>query len=153
KPGEWSIAEDTAMSEWKGRTAIVTGASYGIGEAFARRLAADGANVIVTARSRDRLETLAHELGSRDGAEITVVEADLAQPSAPEEIFRATEGIGRQVDLLINNAGFGAAGDFVKIPLERQLEMIQVNVTALVEMTHIFLKPMIQRRRGAIVQV
>src|SRR5215471_18175571 len=141
------------MSEWKGKTALVTGASYGIGEAFARRLAADGANVIVTARSRDRLDVLATELRSRGGVEVEVIEADLASHAAPEEIFRATEGRGRQVDLLINNAGFGAVGNFVEIALERQIEMIQVNVTALVALSHLFLQPMIRRRSGAIIQV
>lgn len=141
------------MSEWRGRTALVTGASYGIGEAFARRLAADGANVIITARSRDRLDVLANELRSRHGVVVTVIEADLARPSAPEEIFRETERRGLSVYLLINNAGFGAAGDFADIPLARQLEMIQVNVTALVALTHLFLQPMIERRAGAIIQV
>lgn len=141
------------MSEWRGKTALITGASYGIGEAFARRLAADGANVIVTARSRDRLDALANELRSRHVVNVTVIGADLANASAPEEIFRATEGSGAQIDLLVNNAGFGAVGDFADIPLERQLEMIQVNVTALVALSHLFLQPMIRRRKGAIIQV
>jgi hypothetical protein len=141
------------MSEWKGKTALVTGASYGIGEAFARRLAADGANVIITARSSDRLDALADELRSRCGATITIIEADLARPSAPEEIFNETERLGMQVDLLVNNAGFGAVGDFADIPLARQLEMIQVNVTALVALSYLYLQPMIKRREGAIIQV
>src|SRR5262245_10876407 len=148
-----SFSEEATMSEWIGKTALVTGASYGIGESFARRLAADGANVIVTARSRDRLDALANGLRSRYGVEITVIEADLAGASATEEIFNATEGRGRRVDLLVNNAGFGAVGDFAEIPLKRQLEMIQVNVTALVELSHLFLRPMIKRRAGAIIQV
>src|SRR5689334_2403192 len=109
------------MSEWKGKTVLVTGASYGIGEAFARRLAADGAKVIVTARSRDRLDAMANDLRRQHGVEVEVIEADLATPSAPEEIYRATEGHGRQVDLLINNAGFGAVGNFADIALERQI--------------------------------
>jgi len=141
------------MSEWKGKTALITGASYGIGEAFARRLAADGANVIVTARSRDRLEVLANELRSRHDVDARVIEADLANPSAPEEVFRATEGAGVQIDLLVNNAGFGAVGDFADISLDLQIEMIQVNVTALVALSHLFLQPMIRRREGAIIQV
>jgi short-subunit dehydrogenase len=141
------------MSEWKGKTALVTGASYGIGEAFVRRLAAAGANLIVTARSLDRLNALANEIRARHGVNVMVVEADLARPSAPEEIFRATETGGLQVDLLVNNAGFGAAGDFVDVPLARQLEMIQVNVGALVALSHLYLQPMIKRRQGAIIQV
>ncbi len=141
------------MSEWRGKTALITGASYGIGEAFARRLAAEGAHVIITARSRDRLEALANELRSQPGVNVTVIAADLAQPSAPAEIFQATEGRGVAVDLLINNAGFGAVGDFADLPLDRQLEMIQVNVTALVALTHLFLQPMSERRAGAIIQL
>ncbi|MGH9834741.1 MAG: SDR family NAD(P)-dependent oxidoreductase, partial [Blastocatellia bacterium] len=141
------------MSEWKSKTALVTGATYGIGEAFARRLASDGANVIITARSRDRLDALANELRSHHGANVTVIEADLSRPSAPEEIFRATEGSGVQIDLLVNNAGFGAVGDFADLPLARQLEMIQVNVTALVALSHLFLQAMAGRRAGAFIQV
>ncbi len=141
------------MSEWRSRTALVTGASYGIGEVFARRLAADGANVIVTARSSDRLDALARELRSNHGIQVTVIEGDLANPAAPEEIFRATEASGQQVDLLVNNAGFGAAGDFVDVPLRKQIEMIQVNVTALIALTHLYLQPMIRRREGAIIQL
>ena len=141
------------MSEWKGKTALVTGASYGIGESFARRLAADGANVIVIARSRDRLDALANGLRSRYGVEITVIEADLASATAPGEIYEATEGRGRKIDLFINNAGFGAVGDFASIPLDLQLEMIQVNVSSLVTLSHLFLQPMIKRRAGAIIQV
>ncbi len=140
------------MSEWKGKTALVTGASYGIGEAFARRLADDGANVIITARSGVRLTAMANELRSR-GVEISVIEADLSRGSAPLEIFNETEGRGQRIDLLINNAGFGAVGDFARLPLDRQLEMIQVNVTALVEISHLFLQPMIKRRSGAIIQL
>lgn len=139
------------MSEWNGKTALVTGASYGIGEAFAHRLAAAGANLILTARSLDRLNALASEIRARYGVNVTVIEADLGRPSAPEEIFRETETRGLQVDLLVNNAGFGAVGDFADAPLARQLEMIQVNVSALVALSHLYLQPMIERREGAII--
>jgi hypothetical protein len=141
------------MSEWKGQTALVTGASYGIGEAFARRLAADGAQLILTARSRDRLDALARNLQQRHGAQVSVIAADLAQPEAPAEVFRETERLGLRVDLLINNAGFGAVGEFFRLPLARQLEMIEVNVTALVALSHLYLQPMIERRAGAIIEV
>jgi len=141
------------MSEWKGQTALITGASYGIGEAFAQRLAADGANLIITARSGDRLEALARDLRERHRVSVTVIEADLARPSAPEELFHETERLNLQVDLLINNAGFGAVGEFSRLPLARQLEMIQVNVTALATLSHLYLQPMLKRRSGAIIQV
>lgn len=141
------------MSEWKGKTALITGASYGIGEAFARRLAGDGANLILTARSVDRLSALAEKLRADHGVKVEVIAADLAQSSAPEEIFHETNRRGLSVDLLINNAGFGAAADFVDLPLARQLEMIQVNVTALVALTHLYLPAMVERRAGAIIQL
>lgn len=141
------------MSEWRGQTALVTGASYGIGEAFARRLAADGAGLVITARSRDRLEALARELRERHGAQVTVIESDLARPDAPEDLFRETERQGLQIGLLVNNAGFGAVGEFARLPLPRQVEMIQVNVTALVALSHLYLQPMIKRRAGGIIQV
>lgn len=141
------------MSEWKNKTALITGASYGIGEAFARRLAADGANVILAARSVERLEALAEELRSQFHVAVSVIGTDLAQAADWQKLFEETEGIGQQVDLLINNAGFGAVGDFADLPLDRQLEMIQVNVTALVALTHLFLQPMLKRRDGAIIQL
>jgi short-subunit dehydrogenase len=146
-------SEGKLMSEWRGKTALVTGASYGIGESFAQKLASAGTNLILTARSHDRLHALADELRGRYGINVTVIEADLAKPSAPEEIFRETENKGLQVDLLINNAGFGAVGDFTDLPLARQLEMIQVNVQALVALSYLYLQPMIKRRKGAIIQV
>ncbi|HWQ36411.1 MAG TPA: SDR family oxidoreductase [Blastocatellia bacterium] len=141
------------MSEWKNKTALITGASYGIGESFARRLAAEGANVIITARSRERLEALAAELRERHRVAVTVIEADLARPEAAVEIFRATEAAGLQVDLLVNNAGFGIVGDFATQPREKLTEMIQVNVTALVELAHLYLQPMLERRAGAIINL
>jgi hypothetical protein len=141
------------MSEWKNKTALVTGASYGIGESFARRLAADGANLIITARSRDRLESLAAELRDRHRVRVTVIEADLARPDTAVEIFNFTQSARLQVDLLVNNAGFGLVGDFARQPREKLVEMIQVNVTALVELAHLYLQPMLERQSGAIINL
>jgi len=141
------------MPEWKNKTALITGASYGIGEAFARRLAAEGANLVLTARSADRLEALAAELRLRFSVAVTVIKNDLADPSAPQNLFEAVKANNQKIDLLINNAGFGAVGDFADVPLDRQLEMIQVNVSALVALTHLFLPPMLDRRSGAIIQL
>lgn len=141
------------MSEWKNKTELITGASYGIGEAFARRLAADGANVILAARSIERLEALAEELRSQFKVTVTAIASDLAQAADWQKLFDQTEGRGQRVDLLINNAGFGAVGDFADLPLDRQLEMIQVNVSAMVALTHLFLQPMLRRREGAIIQL
>jgi hypothetical protein len=144
---------DLYMSEWKHKTALITGASYGIGEAFAKRLAADGAHLILTARSLDRLETLAAQLRAQHGVAVNVICADLASTTGAREIFEEVERANLSVDLLINNAGFGALGAFAELSLPRQLEMIQVNITALVELTHLFLQPMQARRNGAILNV
>jgi len=141
------------MDTWRGKWALVTGASAGIGGELARILAAGGTNLVLTARRKDRMEQLATELASRHGIRAEVFVADLAQSSAPEEIFAFTEGKGIAVDLLINNAGFGAYGEFCEIPLGRQLEMTQVNVSAVVHLTHLYLPQMIARRRGDVLIV
>ncbi len=142
-----------SKSEWTGKTALITGSSFGIGEAFARELASTGTNLILTARSRDRLEDLAEELRKLHRINVGVVVADLAQPGAASRIFVESKHLSNGVDLLINNAGFGLVGDFVDQPLARQIEMIQVNVLALVELSHLFLAEMIERRSGAIINV
>lgn len=142
-----------AKSEWQGKTALITGASYGIGEAFAYELASAGAHLILTARSADRLEALSAALRERHRINVSIIVADLAGAGAPEAILRETEKAGADVDLLINNAGFGLVGDFADADLARQLEMIQVNVNALVTMSHLFLKKMVKRRSGAILNV
>ena len=141
------------MDRWRGKWALVTGASAGIGAELARQLAASGANLILSARRRDRLEHLATELARKHDVKVEVCIADLAKPSAPNEIFSFTEMKRLTVDLLINNAGFGAYGEFHKIPLARQLEMVQVNITAAVHLTHLYLPQMIARRSGDILIV
>jgi uncharacterized protein len=140
-------------SEWKDKTVLITGASYGIGEAFAEELAAAGANLVLTARSVDRLEHLAQKLASQHSVKVSIVAADLSNSDGPEKVFQATEGAGTKVDLLINNAGFGQVGDFADADLNRQLEMIRVNVDALVVLCHTFLQPMLKRKSGAILNV
>jgi uncharacterized protein len=141
------------MQIWQGKTALITGASYGIGTAFARRLAAVGTHLILTARSTDRLEVLAAELRNQFNIRVTIIAADLNEASAPQFIFDETQRQNLTVDLLINNAGFGAVGDFAFQPLAKQLEMIQVNVSALVALTHLYLPGMFARRNGYILNV
>jgi len=140
-------------SEWNGRWALVTGASAGIGKAFARELSSLGTHLILTARRGDRLQELAAELRSKHKIDTKIVEADLAEPSAPKEIFRFTKELGIAVDLLINNAGFGQYGEFPSVDPRRLLDMVQVNCTAVVHLTRLFLPDMMARRRGDVLIV
>jgi short-subunit dehydrogenase len=141
------------QGKWAGKWALITGASAGIGMAMARELAAGGTNLVLTARRRDRLVGLAGELSARHGIRTLVCVADLAQPLGPQEIFSFTEDKGIAVDLLVNNAGFGAYGEFQNIRLDRLIEMTHVNVTAVVHMTHLYLPGMMARRGGDILIV
>jgi len=136
-----------------GRVAIITGASAGIGVALARELAAGGTNLVLTARRRDRLAGLAGELSTKHDVRTLVCVADLAQPLGPQQIFSFTEEKNITIDLLVNNAGFGAYGEFHKTRLDRLIEMTQVNVTAVVHLTHLFLPGMIARGSGDILIV
>jgi len=100
------------MEQWRGKWALVTGASAGIGAELARQLAARGANLVLTARRTDRLSKLAKELTERHQIRTEIVAADLAKPQAPGELFRFTQEKGVPIEVLINNAGFGAYGEF-----------------------------------------
>jgi len=138
------------MDNWRGKWALITGASAGIGRAFAFELAAGGANLILVARRGDRLTELADELRAKYKIQAEVCVADLAQHNGPAEVFDFTSRKGFEVELLINNAGFGVYGEFAKADLSRELEMIQVNIAAVVHLTHLYLPPMITRRHGDI---
>jgi uncharacterized protein len=133
---------------WQGKWAVVTGASAGIGEAIAVELAEAGVNLVLTARRRERLDLLAERLRTQHGIQTQVIVADLTLPQAPQQIFDATEGAGLQVDVLINNAGFGEYGEFLHSNLEMQVSMVQVNCAAVVHLTRLFLPAMVERRRG-----
>lgn len=132
---------------------LITGASSGIGEAFARKLAARGQNLLLVARSADKLMTLCNELGRSGGARAEFVSLDLSQPEAPARLFEETEKRGMEVDFLINNAGFGSMGEFANLDLARELNMIDLNVRSLVELTHRFIAPMRERKSGTIINV
>ena len=134
-------------------TALITGASSGIGEAFARKLAAQGRNVLLVARSEDKLITLCNELGRLSSVRAQYVALDLSLPDSPARLFEETQKRGLIIDLLINNAGFGAFGDFTTIDLARQLNMIDLNIKAVVDLTYRFLAPMRERKQGAIINV
>jgi uncharacterized protein len=141
------------MSRWQGRWALVTGASAGIGWALAEQLAARGAKLVITARRRERLDELARKLVSSHNATVEVVTADLSRPGGAGQLFAWTEGKGIALDLLVNNAGFGVYGEFREAALDRCLEMAQVNVAAVIELTHRYLTGMVERRSGDILIV
>jgi short-subunit dehydrogenase len=132
---------------------LITGASSGIGEAFARRLAARGENLLLVARSEDKLAAICNELGRAHNIAAQYVALDLSAADAPGQLFEETERRGLSVETLINNAGFGSMGEFASLDPERELKMIDLNVRALVALTHLYLVPMRQRGRGAIINV
>lgn len=134
-------------------TAVVTGASSGIGLELARLLAADGHHVTLVARDRARLERLAAELRERHGGGADVIVADLAEPGARQAICRQIEAGGRDVAVLVNNAGIGSCGPFAAADLAHELAIVQVDVTTLVELTGLVLPGMVRRRTGRILNV
>ncbi len=134
-------------------TVLVTGASSGIGRALAKCFAADGCRLILLARKRQPLQALAEDLRQAHRTQSEILTADLADLHTPARIFQHLETNGTKVDVLVNNAGFGAYGPFSDLPLERQLAMVQVNLTALTHLTGLFLPGMIERRRGGVLNV
>ncbi len=137
-------------AEWRGKWALVTGASAGIGVALATELAAGGTNLVLTARRKERLDELAGSLESKYKIKTQVFVADLTEASAPEKIFEFVGQQKIQIDLLINNAGFGAYGELHTVEVKRLLDMVQVNCGAVVHLTRLFLPEMVARRRGDI---
>jgi uncharacterized protein len=134
-------------------SALVTGASSGIGKAFAQLLAADGVNLILTARRLQRLEELKQELQERHGVEVMVIGEDLADSSAPRRLIEQISGAGKEVGVLVNNAGYGLPGNYVNTKWEDQAALVQVMVTSLCELTHRLLPGMVKRRYGRIINV
>ncbi len=135
------------------RYALVTGASSGIGEGFARVLAERRRNLVLVARSKEKLEALASEFRTRHGILAQAIDFDLSLPDAAAGLYQRLGARGLKIDLLVNNAGFGARGKFWELPAERQASMIRLNVNALVELTYLVLPDMIKERRGSIINV
>src|SRR5215204_577155 len=134
-------------------TTLITGASSGIGAAFARKLSARGRNVLLVARSEDKLIALCNELGRLTSIRAQYLALDLQEPDAAEQLLAETQNRGLEIEMLINNAGFGSMGDFTKLDVHRELAMIQLNIRALVDLTHRFILPMRERRTGTIINV
>ena len=134
-------------------TALITGASSGIGAEFARLHARKGGDVILTARREAELNALKSELEAEHGVATHVFALDLGTPGGADELYEMVTAAGLSVDILINNAGFGGHGAHIDRPLEREMAMIDLNVKALVTLTHRFGREMAERGRGRILNV
>lgn len=141
------------MSSRERQTALVTGASSGIGWELARLFARDGCDLVFVARRREKLEQLGQDLAREFGATTTVLAEDLSDPQAPPRIAGELARRALAVDVLVNNAGFGVYGFFAKTSIEQELAMIQVNITAVTHLTKLLLPGMLERRRGRILNV
>lgn len=138
------------INKWKGKWALVTGASAGIGVALAEELAAGGTHLVLTARRLDRLQEVAENLRKKHGVQTQVFAADLAEREAPRHIYDFCKEKGLHIDLLINNAGFGQHGELPQVETQRLIDMVEVNCTAVVHLTRLFLPDMVARRSGDI---
>ncbi len=135
------------------KVTLITGASSGIGEAFARRLAAEKHNLVLVARSEGRLAAICDELANEHKIKADYIALDLNEYLADEALFNETQRNGLEVDWLINNAGFGSMGDFSKLSREKEMDMIGLNIMSLVAITHRYLKGMRERQSGTIINV
>jgi hypothetical protein len=133
--------------------ALITGASGGIGLELARIFARESHDLALVARSHDKLKAIAEDLQQTYGVQVKYYAKDLSISSTPEEIFDVLQSEGGNIDVLVNNAGFGWRGEFAKMELSDALEMIQVNITTLTHLTRLFLPGMIERKRGKILNV
>ncbi|WCL49926.1 SDR family NAD(P)-dependent oxidoreductase [Leptospira sp. GIMC2001] len=134
-------------------TVLITGASTGIGYELAMVFARNGNNLVITARDKKRLDQIAKDISTTHGVGVKVIAKDLSKPTSPSEIYRSLKKDKIKVSILVNNAGFATNGHFADLPLEKELSEIQVNVTSLVELTHLFLQDMKEAGRGKILNV
>ena len=135
------------------KTALITGGSTGIGFELAKCFAAHGHDLILVARNRDTLEAAAGKIEGKYGVKVTTLVFDLSDTDSPQKLFDLVTGEAIQVDFLINNAGFGLGGEFADTNIEKELDMIQVNVAAVVHLTKLFLPAMIRRKEGRIMNL
>lgn len=142
-----------SLSSFTGKRALITGASSGIGVEFADLLAAQKVNLMLVARRREPMEQLAAELRRKYGVDVIVEAIDLASPGAAARLKSGLDERSISIDILVNNAGYGLQGDFLDTPIERTADMIQLNITALTELSHLFGRDMAQRGSGHILLV
>lgn len=141
------------MQSFQGKTALITGASSGIGESFARQLAEQGADLVLVARRESRLQALAHELGRKHGIKTTVIAHDLSEPGAAQALYEKTQALHLPIDVLLNNAGLAKHSPFLDVSLESHTSMMRVNIDALTELTYLYGKDMVARKQGNILLV
>jgi short-subunit dehydrogenase len=135
------------------QTVLITGASAGLGYEFAHLFARDHYNLVLVARSGPKLAELAEQLRQQHGIQVKTIPLDLGLPQASQTLFEETQRAGIHVDILVNNAGYGISGNFADIPLEESYGQIQLNIMALTLLTRLYLRPMIERRAGKIMNV
>lgn len=141
------------MSFYQGQTALITGASGGLGAAFAQELAARGMNTILVARSTDKLQALASELTAKYRQRNDVIALDLVPSGAASSLAQKVADLGLQVDLLVNNAGFATYGNFETTEPQRDRDQILLNIATLVDLCHIFIPQMLERKSGSIINL
>jgi short-subunit dehydrogenase len=137
----------------KGRRALVTGASSGLGVDFARQLAGQGCNLVLVARREELLRAVQEELKGRYGVEVDVIMMDLATPDAPQQLYDHLAQADKPVDVLVNNAGFGLYGAFTEIPWERERQMLDLDIVTVVHLTKLFVPDMVARDFGFVLLV
>lgn len=150
-----SARPSNAPPSWigPGTRAVITGASWGIGESFAEALAARGVDLLLVARTETRLLTIAADVQARYGVRAEIVTLDLAEPDGPRRLFEAASGLDFEPTMLVNSAGLGMLGPFADLPLDKAREIVHLNVAALTELTYRFIQGMLVRGDGAIVNV
>ena len=143
----------SSAAKSSGLTALITGGSGGIGLELAKQFAAHGHDLVLTARHRDSLEAIAGTIEGKYAVKVTVIPDDLTDPDAPQRLFDAISAENIDIHFLVNNAGFGLGGEFVDTEMTRELEMIQVNIAALTQLTKLFLPAMVKRKSGKILNL
>jgi len=147
------IENSSTSNPSQDRFALITGASSGIGACFARALAARGRNLVLVARSKDKLDALKSEIAAQHSVRIEIIQQDLSLEGAAQRVAISLTERGIAVDMLVNNAGFGAHGQFWNLPLDRQSEMLRLNIATLTELTYLLLPAMVERRGGGIINI
>lgn len=147
------LANAPSSSQTSVKTVLITGASGGIGYELAKIFAREGYNLVLVARSEEKLRAIAHDLIQSHGVTVKCLIQDLALPSAPEAIFNALNAEEIDIEILINNAGFATYGLFTDTDLTTELNLLKVNIIALTHLTKLFLPPMVQRGTGKILNI